>query len=63
MHMINNTNLWQTKFKFSPTYKHPDVNLLADNRVKACNNSGYKFAVMEPGLGKGVNKTFSFLVK
>lgn len=63
MFLINNTNIWQTKFKFSPIYKHPDVNIIAENRAKACHSSGYKFAIMEPGLGKSMNKTFSFLIK
>jgi hypothetical protein len=61
--LINSTNLWQTSYKFSATYKHPDIKLVTENRVKTANNSGYKFAVMEPSIGKLNRKTFSFLIK
>lgn len=60
MSLINSTTLWQTSYKFSSTFKHPDVKLVSELRVKAANNSGYKFAIMEPGVGKVSNKTFSF---
>lgn len=60
MSLINSTTLWQTSYKFSATFKHPDVKLVNQLRVKAANNSGYKFAIMEPGVGKMSNKAFSF---
>lgn len=63
MQLINSTTLWQAKYKFSSNFKHPDITLLADNRIKAANSSGYKFAIMEPGLTKASSKTFSFLIK
>ena len=34
---------------------HPDVKVVSDK--------GYKFAVMEPGVGKLGRKTFSFSIK
>jgi hypothetical protein len=63
---VNNTNIWKktNNFKFSSTYKHPDIKVLSDLHVKSTNTSGYKFAVMEPGLEKGnANKTFYFKIK
>jgi len=63
MYLINTTNLWDPKYKFSATYKHPDISIIADNRVRAVASSGYKFAIMEPGLTQNASRTFSFLVK
>jgi hypothetical protein len=56
-------NLWQVSFKFSQKFKHPDINILNDNRVKAVNTQGYKFVLMEPHLDQLAKKTFSFQVK
>lgn len=33
-------------YKFSPTFKHPDIQVLSDNLVKSMNTSSYKFAIM-----------------
>ena len=63
---VNSTNIWKKspKFKFSSTFKHPDIKLITDYHIKSQNNSGYKFAIMEPGLEKGPdNKTFHFRIK
>ncbi len=63
---VNSTNIWKKhpKFKFSGVMKHPDIKLLSDYHVKSLNNSGYKFAIMEPSVEKGTNmKTFHFKIK
>jgi hypothetical protein len=60
---IQFSNLWQVSYKFSQKYKHPDIKLVSDNRVKAGTTQGYKFAVMEPEVEKAGRKTFSFQVK
>ena len=61
---IKSTELWKAmKYKFSATLKHPDVKVLSDTLVKSTNNSGYKFAIMEPNLEKGGNTKFAFRIK
>lgn len=63
---VNKTNIWKKspKFKFSSTFKHPDIKLITDFHIKSQNTSGYKFAMMEPGVEKGSNiKTFHFRIK
>lgn len=54
--------MWHVSYKFAG-FRHPDIKLVSESRVKASNNSGYKFAVMEPGVGKVTKKTFSFAVR
>jgi hypothetical protein len=62
--LINNMNIWKpTQFKFSQTAKHPDIKLISDHVIKSVNNSGYKFAVMEPTIEKGNSRTFAFRIK
>jgi len=62
--LINNMNIWKpTQFKFSPSAKHTDIKLISDYCIKSVNNSGYKFAIMDPTLEKGVSKTFAFRIK
>jgi hypothetical protein len=47
---ITKLNVWKpVVFKFS-NFKHPDVKIVSDYVVKSSNNSGYKFAIMEPNL-------------
>ena len=47
---MENSNLWQTNYKFSEKFKHPDIKLLSEKRVKAVNSQGYKFVIMEPEI-------------
>ena len=49
---VNDTNIWKrgVNFKFSTTFKHPDIKVLTEYHIKSQNTSGYKFAVMEPSL-------------
>jgi hypothetical protein len=62
--LVNNMNIWKkAHLKFSTTYKHPDVKVITDHLVKATNNSGYKFVVMEPSIDKGDIKSFAFKIK
>lgn len=63
--ITNNTNIWKGKiYKFSPIFKHGDVKIISETTVKACNNSGYKYAIMEPSLEKGEKiKYFGFKIK
>ncbi|CAM6006381.1 unnamed protein product [Sphagnum balticum] len=60
--MIKGSNIWkQVLFKFSPTWKHNDVKVVKETVVKSVNNSGYKFAIMEPkleGIGSVINYWF-----
>lgn len=63
---VNSTNIWKkgSNFKFSPTFKHNDIQVLNDYHVKSTNTSGYKFSVMEPSLEKGNKlKNFYFKIK
>jgi hypothetical protein len=61
--LVNQMNVWKpAQFKFSPTAKHSDVKLLSPLVAKASNNSGYKFAIMDPSLEK-LNKLFAFQIK
>lgn len=51
-------------YKFSKNSKHTDIKVLNDHLVKATNSSGYKFAIMEPGLENGDSiKDFAFRIK
>lgn len=52
---VNNTNIWKksSRFVFSSTLKHSDIKLINEYHTKSANTSGYKFAVMEPGVEKG----------
>ncbi len=61
--LINSTNIWQKAYRFSPTLKHADVSLVNENTAKATLGAGYKFVLLEPGLGKAPVKTFSFRIK
>ena len=46
-----NVDLWKEKgYKFVPEMKHPDIKIVSDTIVKSSNNSGYKFALMEPSV-------------
>ena len=60
---IVNNSLWQISYKFSQKFKHPDIKVVSDKKVKAVNAQGYKFALMEPEVDKFNKKTFSFQVK
>ena len=55
--------LWQVNYKFNNKFKHADIKIMSDTRVKAVNSQGYKFAVMEPGVESLTKKTFSFLIR
>ena len=55
-----NNSLWQKNYQFSMKFKHPDIKIISEKRVKAANAQGYKFAVMEPEVDKINKKTFSF---
>ena len=63
VNLISSSNLWQTSYKFSTDFKHPDIKVVADNRVKAVNSQGYKFAIMLPQVEKHITKTYSFAIK
>lgn len=62
---INAQNLWKkVSFKFSNTFKHPDIKLIGDYLVKSQNSAGYKFAIMDPEIEKvGKTKTIAFRIK
>ena len=59
------SDLWkESSYKFSSNNKHQDIKIISDEIVKATNSSGYKFALMEPGLEKGDSvKDFAFRIK
>ena len=60
---INNFSLWKgTKYRFSPLLKHHDIQLLDDNTAKVLNNSGYKFAIIEPYEAHGNCNTFEYTI-
>lgn len=58
-------NLWKDSiFKFTPEFKHPDIQIVSDMVVKSSNSSGYKFAVMQPPLEDGQPiKEMAFRIK
>ena len=60
-----NLNIWrESSFMFSSTTKHPDIKIISPLVVKSANNSGYKFAIMEPGLQADQTvKDYGFKVK
>lgn len=63
---VNATNIWKksNNFKFSSTLKHNDIKLITDFHSKSMNTSGYKFAILEPGLETGNPiKTFHFKIR
>lgn len=65
LQLINNLRIWNPpRYKFTEETKHADIKLISENAVKAYKNSGYKFAIMEPGVegGKG-SKKFAFKIR
>lgn len=58
--IINSTNIWQKAFRFSPTLKHPNIQILNDTTAKVIQTAGYKFALLEPGVGKTPLKSFHY---
>ncbi len=49
--LTTNLNIWrESSFMFSATTKHPDIKVISPLVVKSANSSGYKFAIMDPGL-------------
>ncbi|MCB0370991.1 MAG: hypothetical protein KDD45_16610 [Bdellovibrionales bacterium] len=45
---LDHHNLWRVNYKFSSKWKHPDIIVKSDNKLKAGNGQGYRFGIMEP---------------
>ena len=62
---INNMKIWKPlRYKFTEELKHQDIKLLDDRAVKSVKNSGYKFAIMEPGMEQGRSRRqFAFRIR
>lgn len=63
--MINTLSIWNPpRYRFTEELKHQDIKLVNEHTVKAIKSSGYKFAIMEPGVEGGKSgKRFAFRVK
>lgn len=63
--LINQLSIWNPpRYCFTEELKHQDIKLVNEHTVRAVKSSGYKFAIMEPGVEAGKSsKRFAFRVR